>query len=53
MILRAEVQEKIINEYLMQHTVDQTKRFIDGMEATIKLINKIKQDQRENEPSRH
>ena len=47
MVLRAEAQEKIINEYLLQHTVEQTKSFIDGMEATIKLINKIKQQEQE------
>tara|TARA_R110000751_G_scaffold50481_1_gene111490 strand:+ start:114 stop:239 length:126 start_codon:yes stop_codon:yes gene_type:complete len=40
MILSKEHQEVMINKYLSNHTVAETKAYIDGMKAIVKLINK-------------
>lgn len=42
MILTKEQQEKILNTYIKQkHNTDECCGFIDGINATIELINKL------------
>ena len=47
MIFTKNAQEKLINEFLMDHTVLETQSFILGMDAAIDHINKVKQQERE------
>ena len=47
MIFTKDAQEKIINEFLMDHTVIETQAFILGMDAAVDFINKVKQQERE------
>ena len=41
MILTKESQEKMVANYLMTHSVEQTESFIDGVQAIVSLINKF------------
>lgn len=47
MILTKEAQDKIVYKYLLGNSVEKTDGFIDGINATIELINKIKKEQDE------
>jgi len=45
MILTKEQQEKIVEQYVKErHTTEECIGFIDGINATIELINKISKD---------
>jgi hypothetical protein len=41
MILTKDSQEKMVANYLMTHSVEQTEGFIDGIQAIVSLINKF------------
>jgi hypothetical protein len=42
MILSKETQEKAVNEYLKNNSVEKTQGFIDGMNKAFELIKKVK-----------
>ena len=44
MILSKEIQEKAVNEYLKNNSVEKTQGFIDGMNKAFELIDKIKKE---------
>ena len=47
MIITKEAQEKIVVKYMEEdHTIDEWFGFIDGMNAAIKLIDKIYKQQK-------
>ena len=47
MIITKEAQEKIVEKYMKDdHTIDEWLGFVDGMNATIKLIDKIYKQQK-------
>jgi hypothetical protein len=47
MIITKEAQDRIVYKYLLSNSVEKTDGFIDGIIATIELINKIKKEQDE------
>jgi len=47
MIFTKDAQDKLVNEFLMDHTVLETQAFILGLDAAINHINKVKQQERE------
>jgi cob(I)alamin adenosyltransferase len=47
MIITREQQEKILANYMKTHSTIECTGFVDGINATIELINKIKKDQDE------
>jgi len=49
MLITKEQQERIVSKYIKEkHTTDECVGFIDGINATIDLMNRIKMQQ--NEP---
>jgi hypothetical protein len=44
MLVSKEIQEKAVNEYLKNNSVEKTKSFIDGMNKAFEIINKIKKE---------
>ena len=49
MIITKEQQEKIVEKYVKdKHNTDECIGFIDGINATIRLINRIKNQQNES-----
>ena len=50
MIITKEQQEKILYKYIKEkHSTDECSGFIDGINATIELVNKILLKQKEDE----
>lgn len=47
MIITKEAQDRIVYKYLLENSTEKTDGFIDGINATIELINKIKKEQNE------
>lgn len=41
MIISKETQEKIVNDYLKNNSVEKTNGFVDGFNEALKLIDKI------------
>lgn len=44
MILTKQAQEKLLHDYMKTHSTEESSGFVDGINATIKLINKISGD---------
>jgi len=40
MIISKEIQEKAVNEYLKNNSIEKTEGFIDGMSKAFEIINK-------------
>ncbi len=41
MIITKEQQEKIRNEYMLNNNMDKVVSFMDGMKATLELVDRI------------
>lgn len=46
MVITKEMQERLLNNYMKEHNVDECNGFIDGMESLIEAINKYKQEEK-------
>jgi len=47
MIVRKEIQEKAVNEYLKNNSVEKTEGFIYGMNKAFEIINEIEKEKQE------
>jgi hypothetical protein len=47
MIVSKEIQEKAVNDYLKNNSVEKTEGFICGMNKAFEIMNQIKKEQKQ------